>query len=613
MSLDVPRVCEAAHGQHEASETRATRVIHYYFSGPASKPTGIESYFAARGLGCVMVDIVNGAEFDLACAETWRLYEGLLMSGGVCGCILSPPCSTFSAARGLPGGPKQLRGIAGAEVYGFKTLAGPDKAKVSLGNLLALRSATIMRICLKKGVPFVFENPWPRPGCTSITLLPEIASIMTNADVTTMRIDQCRFGAATTKPTLLLLYKVDFRSGSMHCTHPRRWWLLRSVGKRYHAAHPRLEGKEWAVLEDSDNAGLSTSSAEYLTRDSAAYPERLNEYIASALTLAVRKSVAEQAACSAQHSFPLHADSHDFLHHPDSDGFIPSDAHGADSDGIFIDDPHGFGAARIDWITPLKPMAHECKSAPFAIGGLRCASKSLLCNPSLSEVGLELKSHILAFMRDHPEIRQKCLCALGTPKGQDAGMSHLEVPLLRDSLAKWLSCSPLLGTDLCTLWANGLAALRALAGDPDDQPEDWLRHGAPMGLRNSIGLRGVFPPSDTEEELDDPEALATESDWTPSRSAECSEHALAELSRFVSAGYLQQFDTEACVESFLGETPVLSKLHVLEQTRAGVTKHRLIFDAKASGLSAASENLERVLLPRTSDVIDDVLDLLKPH
>eukprot|EP00971_Amphidinium_carterae_P219359 4354742-Amphidinium_carterae.2 len=68
MPLAFTRVREVAEGQHEAAQTRSV-AIHYYFTGPASKTTGIESYFAARGLGCVMVDIINCVEYDLACSE----------------------------------------------------------------------------------------------------------------------------------------------------------------------------------------------------------------------------------------------------------------------------------------------------------------------------------------------------------------------------------------------------------------------------------------------------------------------------------------------------------------------------------------------------------------
>eukprot|EP00971_Amphidinium_carterae_P122336 2422452-Amphidinium_carterae.1 len=47
----------------------------------------------------------------------------------------------------------------------------------------------------------------------------------------------------------------------------------------------------------------------------------------------------------------------------------------------------------------------------------------------------------------------------------------------------------------------------------------------------------------------------------------------------------------------------------LPRSRGSKLKLRTIFDGKVSGLSAASGNTERVLLPRPVDVVEDVLNM----
>ena len=66
------------------------------------------------------------------------------------------------------------------------------------------------------------------------------------------------------------------------------------------------------------------------------------------------------------------------------------------------------------------------------------------------------------------------------------------------------------------------------------------------------------------------------------------------------------------VRAYLGCEPVFFSCSRHYQ-RGGKVKHRIVFDAKAPGVSAASSNVEAVQLPPLLDVVIDTLEVLSEH
>eukprot|EP00972_Heterocapsa_arctica_P059685 8801372-Heterocapsa_arctica.AAC.1 len=66
---------------------------------------------------------------------------------------------------------------------------------------------------------------------------------------------------------------VDISGEPLRCNHPVRNWVLASTGEMYWAPHPRLRGKEWAILADDwdrRNIGdVSNVCKHYITRDAS--------------------------------------------------------------------------------------------------------------------------------------------------------------------------------------------------------------------------------------------------------------------------------------------------------------------------------------------------------
>ena len=92
----------------------------------------------------------------------------------------------------------------------------------------------------------------------------------------------------------------------------------------------------------------------------------------------------------------------------------------------------------------------------------------------------------------------------------------------------------------------------------------------------------------------------------PYTSVEADEDAWLEVKKLVDKGWLLEFSSLRELRDFLGEEPILSKFGLVVKEKAGVTKKRLILDAKASGISDVASKRERVILPRILDVAQNM-------
>ena len=114
--------------------------------------------------------------------------------------------------------------------------------------------------------------------------------------------------------------------------------------------------------------------------------------------------------------------------------------------------------------------------------------------------------------------------------------------------------------------AGLLGAWRKAAGDPDDQPEIWLREGAPAGIREAAKHRGVFPT--VSDDMDDPELLGHQEYEAVSSKDGLDSDALKQFEEYEAKGYIRSFDTYNDLVSFLeGESPVLSEVMILTKLR----------------------------------------------
>ena len=163
--------------------------------------------------------------------------------------FLSPPCSTFSAARARRGGPGPLRGELAPDIYGLKGLAPSAKEKVRIGTLLALRACSVASAMHDLGQPWSIETPEPRPGHPSVFKLPELVRLAGLDGVSLTTSDQCTVGSITTEPTALL-GNMQIAKDPQRCSHPPRWWRIPWSGEEVFAPRPPLKGHQLAAPWD---------------------------------------------------------------------------------------------------------------------------------------------------------------------------------------------------------------------------------------------------------------------------------------------------------------------------------------------------------------------------
>jgi len=168
---------------------------------------------------------------------------------------------------------------------------------------------------------------------------------------------------------------------------------------------------------------------------------------------------------------------------------------------------------------------------------------------------------------------------------------------------------------LSEVHAGILGAWRRAAADPDDLPETWFECGAPAGVARDIEDRGIFEAYDPviDARTMDPSELATESEFVNYAGVEADELVNEEVHRLTDAHWMHKFDTIEGAAVYLEcnvKDIVLSKIGVIAKMRLGKLKKRVVIDAKRSGISSASRKFQRVLLPRATDVIVDILEML---
>ena len=263
----------------------------HLFSGLRDRHDGLSSILRKVGWDSLDVDIVNvGQDGDRSSHDLSSdlLRETLLASlhEGAFGTVFcGTPCDTFSAARHRVPGPPPLRSVDFPYGLPKSQLTPRQFEQVRLGTYFALQSARLLREAHGLGVGFVIETPEPRPGIVSVFTLPEFLALSELGGVKVTAFDQCRYGAETSKPTALMLFRVDLTHSRFRCNHnpiQRQWQDWHGRWTSGFRAHLPLAGRR-------SSAGTPATEAV------AAYPFRMNMELAKAIISSGRASPRQRA------------------------------------------------------------------------------------------------------------------------------------------------------------------------------------------------------------------------------------------------------------------------------------------------------------------------------
>ena len=507
---------------------------------------------------------------------------------------MSPPCSTFSAARGGPTGPQPLRGIQGKEIYGLKSLRPEETKKVKEGTILAVHTRdTAMGATLTKK-PWILEQPKEKQDKPSMFKMEEFKALEAMDGGERYSFAQCRFGCEFEKMTDLLSNVELGPEFKQKCNHPPKWWRVPWNGKRIWAPHPPLRGKQVAIEEHLWDPGMLRNrepQGEYITRQAAAYPAEMNRALASALAAAATRSPgasAEGDKVTAPKNYE-----------PDPKPSMVIKLGEIPISETQHEDMHSLRNVKC-WVTN--------RMMYIGVQVRNIIERAFDSNPNTeSMIWKNFDSHQKPEDVEVPEswldeVRSNViqLFQRNMPNEDLQGVADLERGIYDTKIRG----------KLLRTWAK-------LVEDPGTQATRWLFEGAPAGLSmDSSALDGMFPEVVNEDE-DVNESLETDFDSFQNYAGiEEDLEAFEALETYYKKGFLQKFNSLQEVEAELGCRPTLSKLGCIKRMNFNVDtneytyKARIILDCKRSGVSRMAKRTHKSVLPRVTDAILSSLELM---
>ena len=601
------------------SPAALTGTILYLFSGPSDREGSLGHFVAAAGIRLnaqikvQYVDLINGEDGDMADQCKFEALRKDVSESKFMAVLSSPPCSTFAIARGQGRGPRKVRGVSGPDRYGLAGLKPHEKDAVRLGTLLACRAFEISSICHDLGIPWLLENPTELELGTSIFKLDEWLAIGKRDGVFRNTVAQCNYGLDHVKLTDLR-GSIELPDAQATCTHVKRDMLVDGVWQ--HRAHAPLRG----LAEDGS----------FRTRATAAYPSKFNKYLAEALVKAAmgRREVRQQVALPVQGDLtrvgrwgntlvltsslptPAAQAAEDQVEPSSRLHSFRNPQNAADRASTFVP-----ASTQVTFVTPLRgaPQVHgRAADDARALGGLRGTAGAVDKLAFARVEGAKIRAELEKFLDAHPDIEESCISAIGSTAA-DAGPSAPQLALARLCMAGALSTSPETlqpGGPQGSLAGHLLQAWATRCGDPDIEAATWAFTGAPAGILEHPAQIGVFPDAvesafcldPMQVEFDDPEFRRSY------ESVERDDFAWVELHRLVDKGYVTKFSTlKGCIDNLNGDVPVVSKFGMIVKEKHGVTKRRLILDAKESGVTECGRKNQRIMLPHVINLVYDVL------
>ena len=195
------------------------------------------------------------------------------------------------------------------------------------------------------------------------------------------------------------------------------------------------------------------------------------------------------------------------------------------------------------------------------------------------------------------------------------GPSEAMLAVVRDRLAQVLGVGDVgpIATDMYSSPIRGRLLYRwaVLARDLAAEACQWLWEGAPGGIEHEpTEVDGIFPKAtDSAAPLDPSQAYLAPEEFSNYKAFDQDEAAAEEVFDYEKKGYLRGFDTLAEVCEFVGGEPVISRFAVLSRSKNGKTNRRLILDLKQSKVTACTRKTHRVVLPRITDAVKDMLEI----
>ena len=150
-------------------------------------------------------------------------------------------------------------------------------------------------------------------------------------------------------------------------------------------------------------------------------------------------------------------------------------------------------------VDPLEPESKRVireQENKDAIGGMRSPHKSLTKVPGWKQTGQTINEALDPIIDEYWD---ECVAMYDSLGDQQDGFSEQMVEQARRALEKSFSCKY---RRSWPGWVRSdlVEAITAHAGDPDNVLHKWLAGETPLGIRNEIEHRGIFPEADAKNQ-----------------------------------------------------------------------------------------------------------------
>ena len=439
------------------------------------------------------------------------------------------------------------------------------------GNAHLVAVVTLCLLALEHGTTFSLENPWD----SFAWICPIMIKLLKKPGVRQILLDQCAYGGMSQKPTRIVTNTEWMTRVCRTCLDVTRH------------RHSKLEGKIWCYLEER-LVWKTKKAAEYPLGLCIAWVNELKEYLTKGP--GAQKMARDIMVRVGHHANVLVArDASTYKADEDTPGSTVQ----PESKGNTI---------------PLVGKALRESENAKATGGLRDPRRCVATNADLRTVGQRIRTVLSEFVS--PEVMQKFE---KNPQSCPFDANHLSA--VRNRLAEAFCTS----VDGNGYEKNLIRAILHDAHDPDHEVLPcWLNEGFPLGINKPISNTGVFPATDdVAAAIKLSAAVGTlHEDWDGSARNyqsfyEAGEKAQNELDRLVQEGWAISHESWDSVVAAVGPNAVVTPIACIIKVKAGKEKVRLVVDMRRSGVNGQMKVLERVILPRISDVGKSLQELTK--
>lgn len=443
------------------------------------------------------------------------------------------------------------------------------------GNEHLSRVSKLVLLARLHGTTVSLENPWDSFAwiCKPLTKVLKVTRLQL------IRLDQCAYGAKSKKPTCIATDAAWVAEVQKTCDQVQRHY------------HVLLEGKVWDPGRQR-MVWRTSLAAQYPAGLCMAWAESLKRFLDSEAGL--QWMTARTMVTVGKHRNVLVRQTDRKM----TGATNPSSSTSLGSEPSAMDDS-----------TKSRAQVREEENIAV-VGGLRDPRRAVARSTGLQSVGLRLRNALEAFINEDSSLQFEANPCVSP-------FSEEQLSQARAAVADEFNVQ----TCDSGYQKEIIRAVLQVAADPDCEVlYSWLSEGFPLGVKLPIINTGIFPKTD---QVSAAIKASQTIGWLKGdfdgdvrnydSFYEAGSKAQDELDRVIELGWATRVQDWQAVVNEVGPGAVITPLACIIKVKDGKEKIRLVVDMRRSGVNGRMQLLERIILPRISDLAKSAQELARAH